>query len=115
MTVVFIGHNTCRIDGSWQHAGGFNGISWPYQGFCAITNFSSDKSERKTILHEIGHWFHVEDHYGGEGSSTIEMGEGYSEYCIYGEKREDPGVLDNMTICDGCQSYIKQNASNYNH
>ena len=115
MSAVFIGHDTCRINSEGQHDGSFNGIAWPSYGFMAVTNFGSVLSERKSILHEIGHWYQVEDHYGAGGKTTEQMGSGYSKYCIYGEEREDETVLNNMTICDGCYATIKANATLYNH
>ena len=67
--------------------GGIAGLSWRYSGISLITNESNALRERKTIMHEIGHWFVAElDHYGGNGPSTVDKGDGYSEYCIYGEK-----------------------------
>ena len=115
--VVFIGHDYCRVDGNGVHCeGGIAGLSWRSSGVSLITNESNALRERKTIMHEIGHWFVAGlDHYGGNGPSTVDKGDGYSEYCIYGEKRNDASVLNNLTICDGCRAAIAAHADKFNH
>ena len=104
------GHNYSQMSGG-NHYGRANGLSWSASGFNFITNFSSDLSERKTILHEIGHWYGVPDHY----SASVDPNSSYSNYCIYGAQRESPTVLNNLTICEGCQAVIRANASKFQH
>ena len=72
---------------------------------------TSELSERKTILHEIGHWFGVPDHY----QAPVDPNGPYSDLCIYGTERENTVVLNNMVICEGCIAQIRANASKFQH
>jgi hypothetical protein len=83
-------------------------------------NFDGVAQEKKTLTHEFGHLFKVIDHYGREGDTTADMQDkypnsGYSEYCIYGEKRNKSTVYQNLTICSGCKERIRENIDLYNH
>ena len=103
-----------------SHSSGLNGLSYSGSGTCIITNFNSNESERKTLLHEFGHIYGGPDHYGGSTPSTDqrndEAGETiFSEYCIYGEERNSASVLTNLTICEGCQRAIRANKNLFNH
>lgn len=84
-----------------------------------ITNFQGKEKEIKTLIHEFGHHYNVEDHYGGSAKSTQEIdptGElGYSRDCIWGENKESDHVIDNYMICDGCRRIIEDNIEKYNH
>ena len=80
-----------------------------------VTNFSSTLGERKTLLHEILHWYGVEDHYGGTTPSSIDMGVGYSSKCIFGEEKDTLFVLDNLTLCDGCRTILVNNLYLFQH
>lgn len=113
--IVFSGHRYCRMSGE-NHIGRANGLNWCNEGFILVTNFDSALSERKTILHEIGHWYGVLDHYDiGNAPSSVEMGPGYDPNCIYGENKDSSDVIDNMKICDGCRKFIEENSSEFNH
>ena len=83
-------------------------------------NFNDNNhSELKTILHEIGHWYGVKDHYGGDVDSTDSIDPdknlGYSKDCIYGENKENENVAGNLILCDGCKNIIQKNLNGYNH
>ena len=39
----------------------------------------------------------------------------YNSNCIYGEYKDTPSVISNLTICDGCKSVIEANRNRYNH
>ena len=84
-----------------------------------ITNTEGKQKEIKTLIHEFGHHYNVEDHYGGSAKTTQEIdptGElGYSEDCIWGENKEHGSVLSNYTMCDGCKRIIENNIGKYNH
>lgn len=118
--LVFLGCKTCEED---YHNYDLNGLAWEYYGVSVITNFSSELSERKTVLHELLHWYGAPDHYNGNYNdmpSTNEinqekMTENFNRICMFGEDKETPGVLQNLIICEGCKSIIRQNFNKYNH
>ena len=98
-------------DGSGQY-----GVSWINYGFCIITNFDSTLSERKTLLHEILHWYGAPDHYDiGDVPSSYEMGSNFNSECIFGEDKEDANVMSNLKICDGCKNAIESNLDKFDH
>ncbi len=122
----FVGHNCCSVkrdgDGNFISHGshGANGVAYSNSGTCLITNFGSNQSELKTLIHEFGHFYGVQDHYDNGVPSTDQMnydaGEDiFSEYCMYGEKLHDGIVLTNLTICEGCQRTIRTNMNKFNH
>ena len=122
----FVGHNCCSVerDGNGNFishgSSGIYGVAYSNSGTCLITNFVSNQSERKTLIHEFGHFYQVQDHYGNGAPTTGQMnmdaGEDiFSEYCIYGEKRETTSVLGNLTICEGCQRTIRANMNTFDH
>ena len=116
--VAYIGHTLCTKD---NHTGQVSyGLTNKYIGLATIMNFSSEASETKTFIHEFGHFYYVEDHYGNGCKTTDEMNAEagskiYNENCIYGENKETPSVLNNFTICDGCKATIKNNISRFDH
>ena len=60
----------------------------------------------------------VENVNNGEKSTEQmrdEMGYGFNRNCIYGENKDSPDVVNNLTICDGCKLYIEENVNKYNH
>ena len=71
--------------------------------------------ELKTVVHEFGHMFGAPDHYGElNASNTANLQTKKPDYrfdrkCIYGEDDKDQDVIDNLTICEGCQRSIRQN------
>ena len=76
--------------------------------------------ETKTLIHEFGHLYSAPDHYGQSQISTGEInsetdGDHFNSFCIYGEEKENPEVLENFTICDGCKARIIQNINKFNH
>lgn len=115
--LVFVGHKYCRDNAQGNHNfGGINGMAHRSSGFCMITNVGSELSERKTIMHELGHLFAANlDHYGGNGPTTQDKGQGYSSLCIYGEDRENADVLNNLIVCDGCKAAIIAKSNKFNH
>ena len=118
--LVFSGHNVCRVEGD-DHKGRYNGLSWENYGTALITNFTSSDDEKRTIIHEIGHWYGAPDHYGiGDISSTTEIQQRngdyrFSENCIYGENKSYPFVVDNLIICNGCRARIMENIRMFSH
>ena len=120
VTLAFIGHNNCVVSGN-SH------ITNPYYGLCnfaigvmSITNFSSEAQETKTFVHEFGHLYNVEDHYGNGTKTTTEIiqatgNTGYNRNCIYGENKDQEDIYTNLIICDGCASLIIANKDKFSH
>ena len=127
--MAYIGHNCCAITEDYsgnkihsQPASGavHHGLAVKEIGLCVITNRLSESSETKTMIHEFNHFYGVPDHYGYDTQTTDEIKEssgnnGYNEYCIHGEKKEDLAALSNYTICKGCKDVIKSNMGLYDH
>ena len=116
--VAYIGHTLCSETNHTGHPA--YGLTDIPHGLATIMNFVSEANETKTFLHEFGHFYSVEDHYGGSGRNTDQIkaetgNNGYSEYCIYGERRNEAAVLNDFTICDGCKTTIKNNMSRFDH
>ena len=93
-----------------MHNPGLGATSNPDKLF-SISLFPSTR----TTAHEFGHLIGALDHYSEEynAPSTEEMNKQtfaqtgkkpYSEYCLYGEKRND---LEELMICDGCKEKIQ--------
>ena len=116
--IAYWGHDYCT---EHNHSGrSFNGLAYDSIGLAIITNFSSQTSETKTLIHEFGHFYGVIDHYGSSGLSTDQIivqtgNNGYNRNCIYGENRENDDVLKEYIICDGCKSIIENNKNLYTH
>jgi hypothetical protein len=116
--VAYIGHEICTEDNHTSHP--YYGLTYPTIGLASVTNFYSETSETKTLLHEFGHFYGVIDHYGGSAKSTEQMknetgNNGYNRNCIYGENKESLLVLSEFTICDGCKDRIMTNINRFNH
>ncbi len=71
-------------------------------------------SSQKTLLHEFGHLYGAPDHYTQAVTEDM-IGEGYSDYCIYGSYKDVSDVVNDLTICDGCRMKIIQNVYKYNY
>ena len=121
LKVAFIGHDNCVIINNSHRSNPYYGLAFTSLGYVGVMNFSSSASELKTLVHEFNHLYGVLDHYdSGNAPSTEEIRKqtgnyGYSEYCIHGEEKEDPTVLNNLTICDGCKSILQANRTRYDH
>jgi len=130
--VAYIGHDFCsanREEEDTDKDGVKNliehkenhvyGLTYKSIGLATITNFGTQSNETKTFIHEFGHFYGIIDHYGGDGKGSDEManetGRNYSEFCIYGEKRNDASVLADYTICDGCKYFLEANGNWYDH
>ena len=118
--LVFSGHDVCRIQDD-KHKGRYNGLAWSDYGIALITNFGTSDSEKRTIIHEIGHWYGAPDHYDiGDIPSTTEIQQQtgdsrFNSNCIYGENKSSQNVVDNLIICDGCKARIIENIRTFSH
>ncbi len=129
LRIVYLGHEKCAMSTGTEDDNNIKyhvpneetplGLAYTKLGLCGVMNFGTPSNETKTMLHEFGHLYGVDDHYGGDGKTTQELiseGKiGYSEYCIYGENRNSDEVLENYTICDGCKTLIASNYNRYDH
>ncbi|MBQ7355732.1 MAG: RICIN domain-containing protein [Clostridia bacterium] len=118
--MVFFGRECCAsIDGA-HYSHPYYGLTYYNLGLISITNFISLESELKTIVHEFGHLYFAPDHYGGSTQTTAEIkissGDSrYSENCIYGENKDEPDIIENLTICEGCKAQIAANFARFAH
>ena len=72
----------------------------------------ANKDHTRSLMHEIGHLFDVDDHY----DETVEeagLGDNFSDRCLYGTGRFELGEEDGWPICLGCQETIRKNANKY--
>ena len=124
--LTYIGHSFCNVyrndDGEFiaHEYDDLYGLTYSQLGVCTVMNFDGVDSETKTMIHEFGHLYGAPDHYGGSTLSTAqikdETGDNrFSEYCIYGEERNEAIVLDNLLICDGCKARIDSNRNRFSH
>ena len=59
------------------------------------------------LIHEIGHLFTVEDHYGTDGKPGSSSVLHQSRQCIYGENSGHPDVIEQVLICQGCTESLQ--------
>ena len=64
---------------------------------------------RMTLVHELGHIYHVEDHYDLADSSN------YNPDCIWGDNRYDYDIASICSTCSTCHNTIINNRNNYQH
>lgn len=60
----------------------------------------------KTVAHEIGHAYGVQDHYSSPDDGN--------PYCIWGYYKDKEQVADNLTMCAACRVTIMMNGNRYN-
>ena len=125
--IAYIGHNNCElmiIDGDVYHISNpYKGVTYENFGQIVICNFHEDADNIKTTVHEFGHLYGAPDHYGGTALTTSEInkqtnkpGAGlFDDICMYGRKKDDDNVVNNLIICEGCKARIRANLERYNH
>ena len=112
--LVFFGFKACQ-EGSNGHSSSFYGLANARLGIATVAMPSRNhRKELSTTIHEIGHLYGIEDHYGGSFSTTEEKNallpeDKYSIDCTYGEKHVD------KRFCIGCREIIQENVSIFNH
>ena len=114
--IYYLGDVACVVleDNKHHDMPNTRGISIVEQNLIGIFYHDPDISiqvETKTTVHEIGHLFGALDHCGLTYPSTEEFNKKFdtnpfSKFCIYGEKKDDSQVLNNLLICDGCKAVI---------
>ena len=113
--IAFIGHIPCFIYNNILHISAQpNGLTVASVRIATVENTISSISEKKTAIHEFGHFFYAPDHSGNGGYTTqgiIEQTKDnrFNRKCIYGEDKETSEVLNDLTICDGCKARIQSN------
>ena len=92
-----------------------NGLLYIWYNLAQVHDHRSLQAETATAVHEVGHLFGAPDHYSGApngwtltGLNDLTNGNPFSAICIYGDQKEDPAVINNITICDGCKKVIRQ-------
>lgn len=118
--MAYIGQQNCFKNNDKHVINPYFGLTIQQYGVATITNYAYTQSELKTVVYEFGHFYGAPDHYGESTPTTKEIniknpGYNFNENCIYGEKKDTNDVIDDLTICDGCKMFIKQNISRYNH
>lgn len=116
--VLYIGHDACRadIDGHDEHP--VNGLAYLDYDIIGMNIWNNNDGDARVLIHELGHLFSAPDHYGGSASTTDEINAKYGStlfdsLCIYGEDRFNSSVIENMTICAGCQAEIRKNVDKF--
>ena len=123
--VMFLGHNSCTCTISAA------GVADTANNVIVINNLDhgptqtpdyTQVSYQNTLVHEIGHLFYVDDHYGETENdyveTTEEMNEKYntntfSDACLYGPQRFAKSFIENLVICQGCCAFIDENANKF--
>ena len=124
--MVFLGQAMCECRGGECAPINYVGRVVKELELVAIMNHGSTTLEYETVVHEFGHLFGIEDHY-GDWNMTSPMtpntsvmddlyeDRGFNSDCIYGENKEEVDVLAEMTICDGCKSFVYENRNLYSN
>jgi len=114
--MLYVGHNICFVDSSgYGHQ--FNSSSEvPIRGLSldlirsmVITDTRDEECETITAIHEFGHMFGVKDHYDKRESITSNK----KDYCIYGYDKELITLVDEIVICPGCDTQLRENLYDY--
>jgi len=118
--MTFVGHETCEILGGFHLQNKVYGLAYPARDVITVHNLEGEDDEEITAIHEFGHMFGIKDHYNDGCWSTeqiiIQMNDGqYNRDCIYGEDRNDPNVIDEVIICQGCINRINENKNKYSN
>lgn len=83
---------------------------------CVSDRKGSFDHETFTLIHEFGHLYGAEDHYGDRyagSKTTAELEEEYNynldfdNDCIYGADKESLIDPEDMKVCDGCRELIE--------
>ncbi len=76
-----------------------------------VTNWLGDNAHiayvAKTMAHEIGHLYYVEDHYDETYGNS-------KDYCIWGSKKNLFNIANQLYMCDDCKATIQANSRRYN-
>lgn len=115
--VVFSGHSFGYINGVGKY---FDIKGKQKINNCVIGDCVTSFNMLKTTIHEFGHLYEIEDHYGLDSiPSTEEMNktrkETYCKDCIYGEYKEDQESFSQLKMCSGCTKKVNENKSRYKH
>ena len=114
--VVYTGHTTCKKYVNGHVYQGVHGFALPESRKLLICDQENTYvHETITLIHEFGHMYGAEDHYGSEVGgipTTEEMnnkkpGSVFSPDCIYGEYKDSYTSLDKIKICTGCREKIQ--------
>ena len=124
--MTFIGHLICEHNAyyGWHENDQCKGLACPAGNTMTVHNFEGEASEKITAIHEFGHMFGIEDHYGTNDNpqdntkmkSTYAMRQidrEYSSACIYGEEKNLDSTINGILICRGCQNRIEDNLYKY--
>ena len=107
----------CHTEGT-THRDDLNGVAIP--GAMAIVvrdtdycfNNSTDNPyayARATMVHEVGHLYNVEDHYGDLASGDSDPD------CIWGDNRNFYDIVKTCSTCSTCHSTIINNRNKFHH
>lgn len=112
--LLLTAHNYCRVSNG-SHGTVF-GVCFPNKNqlICMDYDLEDGKDNdidyyyaRATIVHELGHLYGVEDHY-GNGTP-----DGENDDCIWGDNRKRYEVSKDIKICTTCYNTIKANRTKY--
>lgn len=110
-------HNICLVDYPYHIE--INGITFTDTNQIISKDYDNENDglnddidyyyARATLVHEIGHLYGVEDHYGNGTTS------GENDNCIWGDYRNNPSVVSKLSICTNCYNTIHSNRTKYQH
>ncbi|MBQ7070721.1 MAG: hypothetical protein IJM87_05515 [Ruminococcus sp.] len=107
-TMLLTASHLCKHNSSNVH-GYVNGVS--YYNICKalvshVANSNGTSMLVMDIIHEIGHFYGVQDHYTGSNTGN--------PYCIWGTNRQTDYVLNNNCICYSCKQTLQTNNNRFN-
>ncbi len=120
--VYMVSHQLCYVADTGYHQDNIFGMTYPglmtmvvrdydYSMVSNVNNWMGDTSHidyiSKTLAHEIGHLYGIEDHY------DIIFGTD-RDNCIWGFNKGDSTVTSGLIMCNACRSVIMENRDWYN-
>ena len=119
--ILYIGHSACAVVNGVHSSHPYNGLAYSDLCIIGVNNHNGHNDCTRTFVHEIGHLFGAPDHYGDGTGSAMTTEQVNSEYgtnifndrCIYGLKRFEADVVNNLIMCPGCEKQIKNNSNKF--
>ncbi len=120
--VYMVSHRICNVADDGTHQGNILAMTYPgimtmvvrdydYVEVDNVTNWQGDTTNinyvSKTLAHEIGHLYNVDDHYDTQFGTV-------KDDCIWGYNKGDDIVVKGLLMCSDCKNVIMNNRDWYN-